>query len=539
MKFKAAIFDTRSIQSYIFAGNQLKTNIGASYLVERIFEDILLPVARKVLGEGQLDEKTWQECEKPDWEKQETAARVGYIGGGNALLLFRPDTAWEDVRGIVSEFTKKLLTACPGLKTGAALGEIDLDKDGRFLQEDLSLTALVHKLKENQNTVFPRVNPAYTGLTLSCDTNDEAADFWDEAGGRFISHEAAAKLLAGSRHRNEAAPAERELWQKLQSVLPAEEREDFLRGFAFPAEFDALGQRETEDYFAIVHIDGNNMGQKFSACDTLTKRKNLSMKIRQMTIEAFVSLLQTMAEEYEGYRKFLSLGHDEEGRLFLPIRPLVLGGDDMTFVCPAKVALIYAKRVMLSLKKAGIDSCGGIAMLKTAYPFFRGYELAEELCGAAKARMRQESQDSQQGSCWLDFALLHGEQAPTLAEIRKQEYGAVLGNMHFGPYRVDEGGKAFALDNLLLAVEALQGQEACLPSSKMKELRSVLAKDAAVQRQFLAQLEHLRRSGSNLSLPQVPSWQVYEENLWHKGCTPYVDAIEMADLIVARIDMEV
>ena len=35
MKYKAILFDTRSIQNYIFAGNRLKTNIGASYIVAR------------------------------------------------------------------------------------------------------------------------------------------------------------------------------------------------------------------------------------------------------------------------------------------------------------------------------------------------------------------------------------------------------------------------------------------------------------------------------------------------------------------------
>lgn len=46
MDFKAILFDTRSIQKYIFSGNKLKTNIGASYLVEQIFDDTLLDVLR-------------------------------------------------------------------------------------------------------------------------------------------------------------------------------------------------------------------------------------------------------------------------------------------------------------------------------------------------------------------------------------------------------------------------------------------------------------------------------------------------------------
>lgn len=36
MEVKAILFDTRSIQQYIFAGNKLKTNIGASYIVDRL-----------------------------------------------------------------------------------------------------------------------------------------------------------------------------------------------------------------------------------------------------------------------------------------------------------------------------------------------------------------------------------------------------------------------------------------------------------------------------------------------------------------------
>lgn len=46
MKVKAILFDTRSIQRYIFSGSQLKTNIGASYLVDRVFDDALLAVLR-------------------------------------------------------------------------------------------------------------------------------------------------------------------------------------------------------------------------------------------------------------------------------------------------------------------------------------------------------------------------------------------------------------------------------------------------------------------------------------------------------------
>ena len=60
MQYKAILFDTRSIQKYIFSSNQLKTNIGASYLVEAVFEEILLPAVREILGADTLDDMSWK-----------------------------------------------------------------------------------------------------------------------------------------------------------------------------------------------------------------------------------------------------------------------------------------------------------------------------------------------------------------------------------------------------------------------------------------------------------------------------------------------
>lgn len=527
MEFRAILFDTRSIQRYIFSGNRLKTNIGASYLVDRVFSDALLPVIREILGEGELDDVTWQTEEESDWTKMETKARVGYIGGGNALILFQPDTEEAVLRAVVSRFTKHLLAAYPWLKTGAAIGTLSLDAAGKMTAPH-DLTALVHALKDGQNTVFPVVNVPYTGLTLSCEVNGEAATAYDRDEKRFFSAEVEAKLLADRKSNGQEAPAEAELWHKLKSVLPTDKAASFLDGFAFPMEIGELGQRETEDYIAIVHIDGNNMGQKFADCDTLTKRKNMSQSIRQATISAFTELLETIEQEYDTYSSYLTL-HTKDGKRFLPVRPLVLGGDDMTFVCAAKVAIPYAKFLMENLMARGIASCGGIAILPSSYPFFRGYEMAEQLCGAAKASMRPLYNETKQDSCWLDFALLHGEQAPTLEQIREQEYHGALGNMHFGPYRVDApAAQEKSLAALLQGVSSLRQS---MPRNKIKELRRVLARGAHEQREFLAQIHYLHQAGESIHLPQVEAWAAYENNLWRNGATPYVDAIELIDYI--------
>jgi hypothetical protein len=131
--FKALMFDTRSIQRYIFTSNRLKTNIGASALVDQVFQEKLLAVLRKVFEPEQVDAETWEKVDAPNWEQMPMRCRIGYIGGGNAFVLFQEDVQREELQKAVTAFTKELLCSHPGLRTGVAYGLVGLDKDGCFL----------------------------------------------------------------------------------------------------------------------------------------------------------------------------------------------------------------------------------------------------------------------------------------------------------------------------------------------------------------------------------------------------------------------
>ena len=562
IRLQAILFDTRSIQKYIFSSNRLKTNIGASFLVESAFARELLHVLRELFGESEVDDATWREVESPDWTRMEQRCRIGYIGGGNALVLFREETTDEELVEVIRAFTKRLLWKSPGLRTGAARGEIVLDADGSYrvtrvklengAEEEIDdLTHLVHKLKAQQNLFFPAVSLPYTGLTLSCEASAETANAYDvddvQQESRFISWEVKRKLLAARKKDGIIAPAEEELLDKLRSVLKSLAGEPFtasvpytfvpdklaeaLQKYAFPSEFEKLGQRETEDYMAIVPIDGNNMGEKFRDSDTLTKRKNMSLAVYKKTITAFCVLLGGIIGDYASLQKHLVLEEADDGKLFLPIRPIVLGGDDMTFVCTAKYALAFTRTIMEALNDLGIDSCGGISILPTAYPFFRGYEIAEQLCSAAKSKMRAMREEGT--SCWLDFAILHGEQPPTLEQIRAQQYSGKCGTMHFGPYRVDgDAAEPQHIGNLTEAVRQLVQGGSRLPMNKIKELRAVLSAGRHEHEQFMAQYRRLIARGAKMRLPEIAAWEPYREALWQAGRTPYVDAIEMIDFYV-------
>lgn len=548
--FNALLFDTRSIQRYIYSGNKLRTNVGASYIVDRIFFDVLIDgVLKEMFPDDNFSSKddAWTPAndETTTWEKMKSCC-VAYVGGGNALLLF--DSTVEDKRvvEVVKNFTRKLLVERPGLKVGAALGKLEI-VDGKLNQDNID--ELYRKLKDNQNNIFPAVNVPYSGLTLNCEINGEAANFYGKLGSgdaKFYSQETAVKSKI-------AEDANKNLRTRFNEIFKAKNFSAQI-DFEFPYEVEKLGQKEGENYFAIVHVDGNNMGLKFRTCKSLTERRKLSREIRRKTEGAFADLLAKIIRMKRDnlFGNALTLKEN-----YLPIRPLIIGGDDVTFLCPANMAILFTKTLVEILDadtpadapehltekiSRHMDACAGIAILPTKYPFFRGYELAEQLCDSAKKSMRKllpddldskenlSAEDIPRGSSWLDFAILHGEQAPTLEQIRATEYRGARGNLHFGAYRLCNQNAPYKRDRL----HNLENLLSCttqffyvMANNKVKELRGILQRGKDDTAKFLRQLHYQKQD-----LPEVPDWDNFkrEENLlWHDDATPYVDAIELMD----------
>lgn len=546
--FNALLFDTRSIQRYIFSGNRLRTNVGASYIVDRVFFDVLIDdVLKKMFPDENFPSgnDAWDpssDAETP-WEVMNSCC-VAYIGGGNALLLFNQSEKDNRVE-VVKNFTRKLLVERPGLKVGVALGKLEVI-DGELNQEDIA--ALYRELKNNQNKIFPAVNVPYNGLTLSCEINGESANFYGKLGAgdaKFYSQEVAVKSKF-------ADDANRDLKNRFDEIFALKNFSERMSDYNFPFEVDKLGQKEGENYFTIVHVDGNNMGLKFRTCKSLIERRKLSREIRRKTEGAFADLLVKIIRMKisGGFGDSLNLAEN-----FLPIRPLIIGGDDVTFLCPANVSLLFTKTLIENLNaetpdnapehltekiSRHMDACAGIAILPTKYPFFRGYELAEQLCDSAKKSMRNLAKEKNwseeqilRGSSWLDFAILHGEQAPTLQQIREKEYRGARGNLHFGSYRLCNENAEYKRDrlhNLGNLISCTVQFSYVMANNKVKELRGILQRSADDAQKFLRQLHYQRQD-----LPHIPDWDNFTQDLWHNGTTPYVDAIELMDFYVEEV----
>ena len=536
--FPALLFDTRSIQRYIYSGNRLRTNIGASFIVDRLFYDVLIGgVLKEMFGADSFpSDDVWDSSRDmiEPWANFHECC-VAYVGGGNAMLLFAPSAIDRRVE-VVERFTRKLLVERPGLRVGVAFGELSIDLETQSLDQD-EIDQLYATLKRNQNNVFPAVNVPYTGLTLSCDVNGEAANFCDarnivrqESGEhqiRFYSQEVGVKS-------HFADDANRYLKRRFAKIFERKQFDAAIDDYDFPTQFDRLGQVEGNDYFAIVHVDGNNMGKRFrDECKTLTDRRKLSREIKRKTEGAFAQLLVRNIKmiERNGFKDAIDLNEN-----VLPIRPLIIGGDDITFVCPATTALMFTTTLMELMNGSGIDCCGGVAIIPTAYPFFRGYTLTEQLCDAAKKSMRRLGDGVR--SNWLDFAILHGEQAPTLEQIREREYRGARGDMHFGPYRVDNrdanssAARRHNIENLFESTRKFKSGS--IANNKVKELRAVLQHGRDEAQRFFQQLTY-----QDQHLPTIDDWSDYAIDLgWsneREPRTPYIDAIELADFYFTEV----
>lgn len=530
-KVGAILLDTRSIQKYVFGCNKLKTNTGASYIVDGIFTEAMVKVLKQ--SGLKMPDTDWDKAKALEMTKEHPniECEIAYIGGGNMIILVRKgEESLRICRRIVKDWSMEVLLNAPGLKTGAAIGEIDLSKEN--FQD--SLKALYNQLKENQNNVLPQVDLPYTGFTIECDYSGKAVNTYNKDYQRLVSAEVAAKIKAFK-------PAD----GKIKACF-----HDELGDFEFCSELESLGYKEGESYISVIHIDGNNMGVKFSNCRDMLERKSLSLKVRKTVENAFAKLVKKIVSEYDSYADVLDMRALKQGsKRLLPLRPIIIGGDDITFICPGRMGLQYAQAFIEAVnsenllddklydwivKETGkqvnkkLSCCAGVAIVPAKYPFFRAYELAEQLCDEAKVLSRKDDGN------YLDFAILHGEKYGDIKMLRKEQYESANGNLHYGPYNVlGKENDRQSVKGLLALSEKLAGDK--MPRNKVKDLRRVLHEDKHSMSIFLENCpeicELVKKENKLATVTADDLWDKFEDKDKVTFATRYIDAIEAIDFI--------
>lgn len=395
-------------QGYIFKTNKLKENIGASTIIEYITEELPKEKLKKVLG------------------KEDIKENVVNAGGGNSLFIVDSE---KDAENFIKSTTREVLEKFPGVEFFMTYHGFDYEKDSIIDAIDKIYKKLNNK-KSARTSVFRRKS---YGIEQECVTTGLPA--YKESEGVFLSRESYIK--------REWSKDEKLAKIGKESTIGNIIKDYENKGFIFTKELDNLiTQKGENSYIAIISLDGNKMGQKIekmkkNAKDNEDKnnlKKNndeyikklykFSNDIKQYYDEAFRCMLEKIVSSYDKIEDQLKLSdkNEEMGAKIMPVRPIILAGDDVCFVCNAKIALECVNLFITKLNKHSVEeeqlnACAGICMLRSTYPFDKGYEIAENLCKNGKAKIVDKNDAS-----LVDFHVCQGEISTSLNEIRERVY---------------------------------------------------------------------------------------------------------------------
>ncbi len=515
----AVLLDTISIQNYIFRSNKLKENLGASFLVEQIYDSYLAEALGKITGRTIEEEKQdlheWVNS-SAEFPVCANGVEIGYIGGGNALLFFQQKS---QAKQFIEVWTKILLIHAPGLTAAIAIDKFPKDPD-KF---KTALNSLFIQLRKNKNRYVPINLLPRHGITAECARSELSAEIYnsDVDIKDYVSADVNARIKA-------ADSSKREIRLKYQTLLQDK--------FTFTTELDRLGGVHGKDsHIAIVHIDGNDVGKLFKEADSLSYMRTLSKTINGTTQIAFEKIIKRAVERYDDIMASLGFGNanpgpQEDGKSVLPIRPIILGGDDVTFVCDARLGIYFAKIFIEEFEKTKLNgknltACAGISIVKTKYPFYRAYRLAEELCANAKARRKKIDESAS----FLDFHVSMGGVAGSLKYIRERFFGLDPREKNekaddyyllYRPMKVvpEKPFDELGLDMMLAKAWQLEKN---FPKNKLADLRAVLTRSRDARLEFVQDLKY-----RDLNLPVIEGHQ-YERKLFENNITPYFDMLEL------------
>ncbi|WP_110520058.1 Cas10/Cmr2 second palm domain-containing protein [Herpetosiphon llansteffanensis] len=420
------------IQDYIFSSNRLRENIGASYLVKRATScpDNGL--------EGWID-------------PSETEAEVIFAGGGNACILFY---SMKQAKLWVRQYSLRVLREAAGLRFAIGMSaQFAYDPDQHDIKIYINQAHSDVNQAQNSYTTIPAT--LGLGVTAACRSTGLVATLQRnqvvgvprDPGDYPISREIVAKTKVASKTSAQIDLAMNDLLQQINAF------EEINQKYSIPRDFDDFGRTTGKySYLAVVHADGNGIGNLIRILAYIsTSNKHYIQFYRQVSelINTLGAAAMNATVDFLGQNivnpAFKELTHHLErdpdtGNPFFPLRPLVYGGDDITFVCDARVAFHVtpvlleqftrqSKALITELKQNfpeettsfpnELSACAGITIFRTHYPFARAYDLAEELCKSAKDLSSSLTGKKQSA---LDWQIAPSGRIHTLAELRQVEY---------------------------------------------------------------------------------------------------------------------
>lgn len=443
----ACLFEAKSIQDYILRSGRLRHVVGASELLDALTPTLLDAV---IDGLG-VDRST---------------LRFSRRAGGAVYLFTNSLESRDAFRDLWALAVRQY---APGLEFILATG------DG---QSDYAAFQIASKAVQGARNRQPPQLPAGTPVTRYAPRTGEPAVNEDK---RLGPQDAATARFGLDR-----------FWRPSRGGLTARFAPD-LAADAWPRNLEV----ESDDpesafpfwpdnrYLGLLHADGNGLGALLQALGEHVRSErdvfvdlfsDFSQAVSRTTTQA---AQRATAEVLLPARGDIRRAEDPDfsGGGLVPARPIVLGGDDLTILLRADLAIPFARTFLNAFEEESrnalaalkskyprvtglpeaLTAGAGIAFIKSSHPFHLAHELAEGLARHAKDRAKAGLGGGKRAPPSLAFhrvtTACHGDYGAILAQELTCGPASDLIRTSLGAYGLDPNGPLPALADL----EALTG----------------------------------------------------------------------------------
>lgn len=468
MAIYAYLFEARGIQRFLFSTGKLKDMIAGSDLIDYICTD-----------GGYVD----QVLHALNLTDQVKAPRKA---GGVFYLVFNQN---EQAQRFQAAWRLLATQWFPTVETVDALTEATTVKD--------AIAQGIKKLAEARNTLkidLPNASPI---TERSPRTGLATVKRVHTASGRQESIDLATAAMRQFKRPQGSQKLEDRFLVKTDISWPNNFESDAAENKKFP-----LGKRSL---IGLVHADGNGLGVILrilnSACADAEDEIyiDLYQTFSKAVTDATISATQQASE-------IVLLQHTDKN--VMPARPLVLGGDDVSVIIRADLAIPFTQQFLIAFKETSkneinglkqkfkdyglaehakklpdcLTACAGIVFMKASQPFYSAYNLAEGLCKQAKNYSRQHKSASENQKVEiipssLAFFKVNDSLLDDIDAMYAQTQIAIHGQAHYelctSAYLVNEQHKQ--LENLeqLLALDQLL-QHSSLNNNPLREIATLI-----------------------------------------------------------------
>ena len=478
------IFEIPGKQGYIFGSKALQDNVSRSQEIAYLMNeyenrDFFLDIAKE------------REPDNPA-RFYDRARDLVYAGGGHTILQFAgntPDEARERAKAFGRVVTWEAMRRFHGIELFVKI--VDWDNpdapDETFGEKLRRLHRELEQKKARRQAAFRRSTFGVERFGVEIPEEERQ----NSREGRDFSFRPVPKVRP-----SDGKPKPVQFGRFPFEIQPPD-------GFDFPLDFEQLA--DDSGFIAVVHIDGNGMGNRSSALNQRKDaqnwekfcqlRRNFSESIKRSYRAAFVHTMKTARAN----TNLQTAERMKDGKIALPIRPVILAGDDVCFVTAGDIGL-ECTRVFLEFladdAKNAVDgksypACAGVVLVHKNYPFHRAYDLAEELCSNAKKF--GVSLDGQGRVSAMDWHIEFGQLKDDL-DAQREDYRTDDGNrLELRPVTVnvpddillDERLKLRSYQFFRTMCQDMQTEETA--RGKIKGLRNAL-KQGEIEAQFFLRM---------------------------------------------------